>query len=408
MNHSRPDLPWWALATLLAGLAMLGPFAVDAYLPAFPAMARGLATSSIKVQQTLTAYMGAFALMILWHGALSDTFGRRRVILGGLALFVLASAACALAPSIRWLWLFRIVQGLSAGAGVVVGRAIIRDCYAGPAAARLLSLVTMIFSVAPAIAPIVGGVAVQHAGWRSIFILIALYSLLLLILCWRWLPETLPPERRIPLSARFLLDSYREVFASPLFLLKGGALACNFAGLFLYVAAAPVFLTGHLHLGPGDFAWQFVPAVGGIFLGALLANRLAGRILVARQVRLGFAFMLAAGTGNVLFHLLFSPGLPWSVAPLFVYTLGMSVAAPAITLIVLDLFPAIRGIVASCQSFIQTLLAAVVAGLVAPLLSHDVRALALGQLGFAVLGLLLWRAGRHVHERGRQRAPTGA
>ncbi|MGZ5225571.1 MAG: MFS transporter, partial [Burkholderiales bacterium] len=134
---------------MLAALAMLGPFSVDTYLPAFPNIQATLHATPIEVQQTLTAYMFAFAFMMLWHGALSDAFGRRNVILVALAVFGVASLGCAAAHSVEYLWAFRILQGVSAGAGVVIGRAIIRDLYSGPTATRLLSLVTMIFSIAP-------------------------------------------------------------------------------------------------------------------------------------------------------------------------------------------------------------------------------------------------------------------
>src|SRR3954471_20281157 len=146
-----------ALALLLAALAMLGPFSVDTYLPAFPNIEATLDATPIEVQQTLTAYMFAFAFMMLWHGALSDAYGRRNVILVALCVFAVASLGCAAAHSIEYLWAFRMLQGVSAGAGVVIGRAIIRDLYADSRATRLLSLVTMIFSIAPAIAPILGG-----------------------------------------------------------------------------------------------------------------------------------------------------------------------------------------------------------------------------------------------------------
>src|SRR5690606_5444929 len=133
------------------------PFSIDTYLPAFPDIEASLGTDLIGVQQTLTAYMLSFAVMILWHGALSDAFGRRNIILVSLAVFAIASLGCAAAHSIEYLWAFRVLQGISAGAGVVVGRAIIRDVYEDVAAAKLLSVVTMIFAIAPAIAPIFGG-----------------------------------------------------------------------------------------------------------------------------------------------------------------------------------------------------------------------------------------------------------
>ena len=388
---------------MLAALAMLGPFAIDTYLPAFPNIQATLHASALEVQQTLTAYMLSFAVMILWHGALSDSFGRRNIILGSLALFALASLGCAAAHSVTYLWAFRMLQGMSAGAGVVIGRAIIRDLYADSAATRLLSLVTMIFSIAPAIAPILGGWIVKLLDWRSIFLFLFFYTVLLLWYCYRNLPETLPPAARQPFNPRNLATSYKQVFRSPLFHLRAGAVAFNFAGLFLYVAAAPVFLTEQLHLGPDQFGWQFIPSVGGIFFGALCANRLAGRMSVANQILIGFAFLVGASALNVGYHLLFPPMIPWSVLPLFFYTFGMALVAPGATLMVLDLFPAIRGIVASCQSFTLTMLGALMSGVLAPLLSHSALWLAGGQLSCALLGYACWHASHSAWAlRGRQ------
>ena len=386
------------LALILAALAMLGPFSVDTYLPAFPSIEAILGASPIEVQQTLTAYMFAFAIMILWHGALSDTLGRRNVILVSLAVFAIGSLGCAASHSVEYLWAFRILQGVSAGAGVVIGRAIIRDVYNGVEAVRLLSLVTMIFAIAPAIAPVLGGWIVKLLDWRSIFLFLFVYTVLLFWLSSRKLPETLPPSQRQPFNAASLWDNYKQVFKSPLFHLKAGTVAFNFAGLFLYVAAAPVFITHHLGLGPDQFGWQFIPTVAGIFLGALAANRMAGKVSVSSQVFIGFAFLIGAASANVVYHAFFPPALPWSVMPLFFYTLGMSIVAPSVTLIVLDIFPDIRGTVASCQSFTQTMLGAVVAGLIAPFLSHSVLWLAAGQLTFTLIGLMLWLGGRSYHQ----------
>jgi DHA1 family bicyclomycin/chloramphenicol resistance-like MFS transporter len=383
------------LALLLAALAMLGPFSVDAYLPAFPAIATSLNTSAIHVQQTLTAYMASFAVMILWHGALSDTFGRRRIILVSLVMYAIGSIACALAPSVEYLWVFRMLQGVSAGAGVVIGRAITRDLYSGAEAEKMLSLVTMIFSVSPAIAPIVGGWIVTASDWRTIFVVLFAFALLMLALCWRWLPESLPADKRQPFNPSSLWVNYRQIFLSRRFQLKAGAIACNFSGLFLYVSSAPAIVTEHLHLGPNEFAWLFVPAVSGIFLGALAANRMAGRAGPGRQIGIGFALLMSAGLVNVAYHGFFAPALPWTVAPLFLYTMGMSMVAPGLTLQVLDLFPRIRGTVASCQSFTMTLLSALVAGLLSPLLDHSMLALATGQFAFVLIGWLLW----HVANR---------
>ena len=382
------------LASMLAGLSMLGPFSIDAYLPAFPNIQAELRATPMEVQQTLTAYMLAFAGMVLWHGALSDAFGRRNVILVSLVIFAIGTFGCAASHSVHYLWIFRIMQGVSAGAGVVVGRAIIRDLYSDAAAMRLLSLVTMIFTIAPAIAPILGGWIVAYADWRTIFLSLLGYTVLLFMYCYRRLPETLPREKRQPFNPRFLWHSYSTIFSSPLFHMKAGVVALNFAGLFLYIAAAPVMLPVHLGLGPDQFGWLFIPSVSGIFLGALAANRIAGKITYARQIGIGFAFLLSAVAFNVGYHSFFAPALPWSVAPMFVFTFGMSVIAPGATLLTMDLYPHIRGTVASCQSFALTLLGALVAGVIAPFLSHSVLWLAIGQACFALLALGLWIASR--------------
>lgn len=375
---------------MLAALAMIGPFSIDTYLPAFPAIRAGLGASAIEVQQTLTIYMLAFAGMMLWHGALSDSFGRRKIVLGALALFAVASLGCAAAHSVTYLWAFRMLQGVSAGAGIVVGRAIIRDCYADAEASRLLSLVTMIFSIAPAIAPILGGLILKLFDWRAIFLFLFFYTMFLLWFCYRNLPETLLHAQRQPFNPKNLSHNYGQVFRSKMFHLQAGAMAFNFGGMFLYVAAAPVFLTESLHLRSDQFAWQFIPAVGGIFLGALAASRLAGKISTQRQIQIGFGFLVTAATLNVSYHALFPAALPWSIAPLFFYCFGMSVVAPALTLMVLDLFPTIRGIVASCQAFTLTMVGAMMSGVIAPLLSHTALWLAAGQLTCAILGLACW------------------
>lgn len=379
-----------ALAALLASLSMLGPFSIDAYLPAFPAIQASLQASPLELQQSLTLYLLSFAGMVLWHGALSDAFGRRRVILLSLLAFAVGTTGCAMAESVHTLWFWRIVQGMSSGAGVVVGRAIIRDLHNDAAAARLLSMVTMIFSIAPAIAPVLGGAVVTQFGWRAIFIGMLAYSLLLWGYCYLRLPETLAPAQRQPFHPRQLLRNYREILRSPLFHLKSGVVALNFAGLFLYIASAPVFLPRHLSLGPHQFGWLFIPAVGGVFCGALAANRIAGRMAFSRQIGIGFGVLISATLANLAYHFWCLPALPWSVLPLFVYTCGMSLVAPGATLLALDLFPHIRGTVASCQSFATTLMGALVAGVVAPVLSQSVFRLAAGQTAFSVSALVLW------------------
>lgn len=170
MSPVAPSVAPRGIAILLAALAAIGPFSIDMYLPSFHDMGQSLGASPLQVQQTLTAYLLPFAFMALWHGALADALGRRKVILASLVLFVLAAFGCIFATSIEQIWILRAIQGASAGAGVVVSRAIVRDLFEGPGAQRLMSHITMMFAIAPAIAPVIGGRLQTWFGWRSVFV----------------------------------------------------------------------------------------------------------------------------------------------------------------------------------------------------------------------------------------------
>ena len=380
----------WGLAALVASLSMIGPFSIDAYLPAFGAIRQDLAVPPLAVQQTLSAYLLAFALMLLWHGALSDAFGRRAVVIGSLSIFAVATLGCAIAGNVESLWLFRAVQGLCAGAPMVVGRALIRDRFHGADAQRLMSQVTMIFSIAPAIAPVIGGILLNALGWRSIFWFLLAFALAVLAWCVRGLPETLPPSARQPLHPLALWRNYRAVLGRVDFLLLAAVPALNFAAFFLYVAAAPAFLVDLLGVSTQGFAWLFVPMIAGIMLGALISGRVAGRLSPERTVRLGYAFAFAGIAINLAVVALRPPGVPWYVLPIFVFCIGSALIMPSVTLILLDLFPSMRGLASSLQSFVQFSIAGVNAGTIAPFLSHSLWSLALGMAGFTLLAAALW------------------
>ncbi|MFP5461496.1 MAG: MFS transporter, partial [Gammaproteobacteria bacterium] len=166
--------PRWALAVLLAALGMLGPFSIDTYLPAFAGIAADLSATPVQMQQTLSGYLFGFAFMNLFHGALSDSFGRRPVVLWGIAVFTVASIGCALSTSIGALVFFRTLQGLSTGAGIVVSRAVIRDIFPPAAAQKMMSQVTIFFGIAPAVAPLIGGWLYVYVDWHGIFWFLAL------------------------------------------------------------------------------------------------------------------------------------------------------------------------------------------------------------------------------------------
>lgn len=369
-------LPW-----MLAGLSTLGPFAIDTYLPSFGAIATDLGATELQVQQSLTAYMLPFAIMALWHGAVSDTLGRRRVVLAGLVVFALASVGAALASSIGELWFWRAIQGAVGGTGMTVGRAVVRDVADGPMAQRMMSQVTMMFAVAPAIAPILGGWLAEHFGWRSIFWFLAAVAALIACACARWLPETLPRERRQPMQAASLLRAYRGLFSHAGFLRLALTLGLNFAGFFVYVLAAPVYLPRVLGLENTEFAWLFIPAVAGTMLGAFASSRLAGRLSRLQCIRIGYGLMLVAVVVQIVMALGLQPlRVPWATLPLLVYNTGLALAMASLQLMLLDLFDTRRGMASSGMAFTQSAANAAVAALVAPLLWHSALAMALGSL----------------------------
>lgn len=375
------------LAPLLAALAAVGPFSIDTYLPAFPAIGRSLGASQVEVQQTLTAYLVPFAFMMLWHGSLSDAFGRRRVLLWAYAVYVAASLFCAFAGSIEMLWLGRALQGLSAGAGMVVGRAIVRDVLDGPAAQRLMAHIGMMFAVAPALAPVLGGWIHAFFDWHAVFVFLAIYGAVLFFAVLRYLPETLPPEARQSLRPGPLWRAYREVFTHRGFLALAGTISLNFNGFFVYVLSAPAFLIGHLGVSPQGFLWLFGPAMVGMILGNYLSSRMAGQATSRRTIGLGFAVMLVAAVANVVLNLLGAPGLPWAVLPVAVYVVGMALAMPSLSLRVLDLFPQRRGLVSSCQGVVHTGANALTAAVLAPLAWTSTLTMSLAMALFLALGL---------------------
>ena len=384
------------LAATLAGLVMLGPLSVDAYLPSFPAIQRAFAVTQIQVQQTLTAYLVAFAVMTLFLGSLSDSFGRRPVILACLVIYVLGSIGCTFAQSFPQLLVFRGAQGLSAGVGWVVGRAIVRESFPGHDAQRLLSLITMIFGLAPALAPVIGGALQGAFGWRAIFAFLTLFGALQLAVCWLALPETHPREKRQPFAPGPLFRIYLALASSPRLRLLCLAVAFNFAGFFLYVAAAPAVIYGLLGLTEHHFPVLFVPGVAGIMLGAFLSHRMAGRASRERTVRVGYLVMFGAAAFNVGYHALYPAALPWTVLPYAAYGVGMSLAAPSVQLLVLDLFPENSGTASSMQGFTHALFTAFTAALIAPLLAGSGLTLALGALGLLTLGCLCWISFRRL------------
>ncbi len=388
--HTLWRAPQWALAVLLAVLGMVGPFSIDTYIPAFSGIAQALGATPVEMQQTLSAYLFGFAFMNLFHGALADSFGRRPVVLWGLAAFTLASAGCALSQTVGQLVFFRALQGLSTGAGIVVSRAVIRDMFPPAQAQKVMSQVTIYFGVAPAVAPIIGGWLFVHLGWHSVFWFLTAVGVVLWTANLRLLPETLHPTLRQPFNVPHLMRGYWQLGSSPRFLLLALASGIPFNGMFLYVLSAPAFLGDHLGLAPTQFFWFFVLTIAGIMSGAWLSGRLAGRIAPKRQIRHGFVVMLTVSVLNLAANLLFPAHAVWALVPIAVFAFGWALMVPVVTLLMLDLYPERRGMASSLQAFVGSAANGIVAGVIAPLVMHSTVGLAAASLSMMGVGLVAW------------------
>ena len=379
------------LTVILACLGMVGALAIDTYLPSIPAIGREFNVGPLAVQQTLSIFLFCFAFMMLFYGTLSDSFGRRPVILVALAFYTLASIGAVFAPSFGALLACRAVQGLAAGAGSVVGAAIVQDRFSGAQAQKMMSHIMMVFGLAPAIAPVLGGWLHVHFGWRATFVFLALFGAVMLLLVWRALPESLAKQDRQAFHPGAIAANYLKVLSHPRFLLLSLTVGLAFGGLALYIGAAANFVMEILHLPETAFAWMFIPLIGGMVLGSAWSGKVAARIPPARMTSIGFAIMALGAALGVGYNALFVAQVPWAVLPLMVFTFGLAVAMPAIQMSAFRLFPDNRGLASSLLSFIQMICFAIVSGLVAPMLFGSAFKLACAMLGGLALSLVCWR-----------------
>jgi DHA1 family bicyclomycin/chloramphenicol resistance-like MFS transporter len=396
---------YWKLAALLAALSMISPFSIDTFFPSFHAIAAAFSLSTWAVQQTLTVYMLPLSIMSLVQGPLSDALGRRPVILAGLCVYTLASVGCALAPNFTTLLLFRALQGISAGVGMIVGRAVIRDLFEGPQAQRLLSLVTMLFAFAPAVAPVIGGWIHVTLGWHGVFGFMSVFGAALGIATYTYLPETHPKDKRAHLHVGGLARTAWSIVQHREFLLLATAMGANFAALMSFVGAAPAVILDHWHLTETQFAYLFIPVIGGLISAAFLSGRMAGRFTYAQQSHLGFMLALAGSAFMTLLCAVFEapPILIQQLIIAFI-AFGVQLAGPTLSLRMLDLFPLSRGSAASVQSCVSIAISALVFGLISPLLSGSMLTLAEGSFCAALIAFGLWRLALHALAQQHQAA----
>ncbi len=383
----------WGMAALLAALAMVSPFSLDTFYPSFPAISQEFSLTTWEIQQTITVYMLPFALMTLIQGPLSDALGRRPVVLVGLVVYSLASVACVFAPSFAILLAFRAIQGMSAGVGMAVGRAIIRDLHEGPQAQKLMATISMIFSIAPAIAPVLGGWIHVWFGWRFVFGFMVITGASLCVLSYILLPETHPFERRAKLDFGGLGRTIWHIASDRTFMMYALALGTTFSAMIMFIGAAPAIVLGHWHLAETQFAYVFVPLIIGIMGGAFLSGKLAGRVEGTKQIKIGYTLTLAGGVLSVMLQsFVDSPAIFPQQVLITVMALGVQLMMPIYALRMLDMFPEVRGSAASVQSCVMLGVGALFLGGIVPAISHSMALLTLGALIAAMIGFLIWRS----------------
>jgi DHA1 family bicyclomycin/chloramphenicol resistance-like MFS transporter len=386
------------LTVILACLGMGGALAIDTYLPSMPAIGREFDVGPLAVQQTLSIFLFTFAFMMLFYGTLSDSFGRRRVLLVSLAIYSATSLAAAVAPSFGFLLVCRALQGAAAGAGSVISAAIVQDRFSGAQAQKMMSHIMMVFGLAPAVAPVLGGYIQVHFGWRFTFYFLALFGALMIALVIKGLPESLPPEKRQPFHPVDIAKNYLMVMKKPQFLLLALSLGLAFGGLSLYIGSAAQFVMGILKLPETAFAWMFIPLIGGMVAGSALSSKFASKIAPEKLTWYGYAMMGLSGLWGMAYNAAFTASIPWAVLPLALFTFGLAFAMPAIQVKALALFPDNRGLASSMQAFIQMMAFALVSGLAAPLLFDSAFKLSCGLAAALLASFALWRSAMAMGE----------
>jgi MFS transporter, DHA1 family, multidrug resistance protein len=347
--------PLFRMALILGLLAAVGPFAVDMYLPALPQVARELNTTETGAALTLTAYFVTFGIAQMIYGPMADAVGRKRPLLIGVVIFLVATVAAALAPSIGWLIAARAVQGLGSATLMVVPRAVIRDLATGPAAAKMMAAIMIVISISPMLAPLTGSLVMAWGGWREIFGVLAAAALLSLCLILFVLPETLPAENRRPVRLAPMLSGAKRLLGDRRFMgltMIGGF---GMASFFVFLSTASFVYTRQYGLSPTGFSIAFAINAIGFFTASQFAGPMAARFGMERVIALaitGFAALTLLLTGVVWSG---ADALPVVVAGLFVANACLGLVIPTAMVMSLDPHPDIAGMASSLGGTIQML-----------------------------------------------------
>ncbi|KQT46272.1 MFS transporter [Aureimonas sp. Leaf454] len=393
-------------AVVLGLLSAVGPFAIDMYLPALPRIAADLDTSTASAQMTLTVFFLTFGLCQLVYGPLSDVVGRKPPLFFGIAVFLAASIGCALSTTIDQLILFRALQGIGASAGMVIPRAIIRDLHTGVEATRLMSLVMLVFSVSPILAPLAGSAVIAPFGWQAVFVAVSLASLVALALLATLLPETRPPAARSRASLSDLLQGFATLLGDRRFLGLSFIGGLGMASFFAFLAGSSFIYIDHFGATPMQYSFAFAfNAIG--FIGASqFAAHLGERFGMSRVVLgavLAYAAFAALHLGMTAMG---ADSLRVMIPMLFLTFAFLGLVVPASMVLALEAHGPIAGLASALGGTLQMLTGGVVVGLVS-LVSDGTPLPMVAVIAICALGAVLLSLATLRSRRGRP-ATSGA
>ena len=394
-------------AIVLGLLTAIGPFAIDMYLPAMPTIAASLQTTTASAQLTLTAFFIAFGTCQLIFGPLSDVIGRKPPLYFGLAIFVIGSLGCALAPTAEWLIAFRFVEGIGASAAMVIPRAVVRDLHTGLEATRLMSLIMLVLSVAPILAPLGGSALIAPFGWRAVFAAVTIIALLAMAMLALFLPETRPPESRAPVSARHLLGGFARLLTDGRFLGLTFIGGLGMSRFFVFLANSSFVYMNHFGLTPAQYSLAFaVNAIG--FIGASqFAALLGGRFGMPRLITAAVALHTVFALILLTVTLLGADSLPLLMALLFCAFAWLGLVVPTVMVLALEPLGPIAGLASALGGTLQMVTGGVMIVIVSQFYDGTATPMVVTIALCAVSGLCVCLATLGRHARARHPLPTG-
>jgi DHA1 family bicyclomycin/chloramphenicol resistance-like MFS transporter len=379
------------MALVLGLLSAIGPFAIDMYLPALPAIGVALHADVHAVQMSLMAFFISFAISQIVYGPASDIFGRKPPLYVGIALFVVGSIGCALAPDIGWLIAFRFVQGLGGGAPIVVPRAIVRDLHTGVEATKLMALLMLVFSVSPILAPLIGSLVIDAAGWRAIFWVVTGIGALGLLLTALALEETRPAEQRAQSDVASTLRAFALLFRDARFMGLTAVGAFGMASFFIYLANSSFVLIGHYGLTPRQYSLAFAVNAASFIGVSQFAGRLAARYGLTRVVSVAVAGFALSMSALLAFNLAGIERLDVMIAMLLLGFGFLGLVVPATSVMALDDHGEIAGAASALMGTLQLVMGTVVIAVMSVFVDGTARPMVAGIAVAAIVALGLTR-----------------